>query len=63
MTNDQPFINPDAVNAIMCRLGVETQESRVFITAILAHYETGGKESLIETINDILKHYKEVKNI
>jgi hypothetical protein len=62
MTNNEPFINPNAVARIMQRLDVESEESRVFITAILAHYEAGGKESLIETINDILFHYKEVKH-
>ncbi len=62
MTNNEPFINPKAVSIIMQRLDVESEESRVFITAILAHYEAGGKESLIATINDILAHYKQVKN-
>lgn len=56
-------INPKAVSIIMQRLDVESEESRVFITAILAHYEAGGKESLIATIDEILMNYKQLKYI
>ena len=62
MSNNEAFINPKAVSIIMQRMDVESEESRVFITAILAHYEVGGKDSLMESINEILAHYKQVKN-
>lgn len=61
--NMYPLVNPDAVTRIMARMDVETEEARVFITMLIAHYEAGGAESLAETVKEILAHYKDLKHI
>ena len=63
MSNDNPLVNPDAVSRIMERMDVESEEARMFITLLIAHYEAGGAESLTETVKEILAHYKELKHI
>lgn len=64
MSNDNsPLVNPDAVTRIMARMDVESEEARVFITLLIAHYEAGGAESLTESVKEILAHYKELKHI
>ena len=64
MSNDNnPLVNPTAVSRIMERMDVESEEARVFITMLLDHYEAGGSESLIDTVKEILEHYKELKHI
>ena len=57
------LINPKAVSIIMQRMDVESEEARVFITMLLAHYEAGGAESVTETVKEILAHYKGLKHI
>lgn len=59
--NDSPFIDPNAVPKIMARLGVSSEESRVFITMILEHYEVGGLDLLNGTCQDAVKFYEEFK--